>query len=169
MQRKATIEFEQLWHDVAGRVRAYAFSMCRNWSDADDIVQDCYLRALKNWSQFDARGSRKSWLFGIARRACADWFRHNRHSVAVLPAEHLSDCADNSLDKEKNDDAEAVWGAVKELKSEQADVINLRFAAQLSYADISQALGIPLGTVRSRLHRGLKAIRKKIKELENGS
>ena len=169
MQRKATMEFEQLWHEASGRVRAYAFSMCRNWADADDIVQDCYMRALKNWSLFDARASRKSWLLAIARRACADWFRNRRHSVSALPAEQLSECADNTLDKQKNVDVEAVWYAVKNLNSEQSDVINLRFAAQLSYAEISQALGIPLGTVRSRLHRGLKAIRAKIKELENGS
>ena len=127
------------------------------------------MRALKNWSQFDARASRKSWLFAIARRACADWFRHSRHSAVALSAEDLSECADNSVDKKKNDDVEAIWNAVKELKSEQSDVINLRFAAQLSYAEISHALGIPLGTVRSRLHRGVKNIRAKIEELENGS
>jgi len=169
MQSPANTEFEQLWHDAAAKVRAYAFCMCRNWSDADDIVQDCYLRALQNWRLFDARASRRSWLFAIARRACADWFRKNRPATATFEEQNICERTEDDYDKHKTDDIELIWQTIAALETVQAEVIHLRFAAQLSYAEIAQALDIPLGTVRSRLHRGLKAVRAKIEELENGS
>jgi RNA polymerase sigma-70 factor (ECF subfamily) len=143
--------------------------MCRNWSDADDIVQDCYLRALQNWRLFDARASRKSWLFAIARNACTDWFRKNRPAAATLKVQDISERTDDDYDRNTTDDIELVWQTVATLDTSQAEVINLRFAVGLSYAEIAQALDIPVGTVRSRLHRGLKAVRAKIEELENGS
>jgi RNA polymerase sigma-70 factor (ECF subfamily) len=131
------------------------------------MAQDCYLRALRGWGQFDGRASRQAWLFGIARRVCIDWFRRKKRECVVVDSENLDRY--NKVDSERPniDKIEMVWDAVRGLKEEQSQVIHLRFAAKLSYAQIAQALGIPVGTVRSRLHRELKDVKKHIGELEN--
>lgn len=82
---------------------------------------------------------------------------------AAVGLANLDDFESASHERSDADRTEAVWGAVKGLGAEQSHVLHLRFAAGLSYAEIAGALDIPVGTVRSRLHRGLKAIREKIK------
>jgi RNA polymerase sigma-70 factor (ECF subfamily) len=131
------------------------------------MVQNCYLRALRGWEKFDRRGSRQAWLFGIAKRTCADWFRTKKRKDAAVGLANLDDLEGGSLERSDADRTKAVWAAVKGLGAEQGQVIHLRFAAGLSYAEIAGALDIPVGTVRSRLHRGLKAIREKIKDKED--
>ena len=144
------------------------FCACGRWTDADDLVQDCYFRALRGWGQFNGKASRQAWLFGIARRTRADWFRRKSRQGLVLGLDDVDEPAEDS----KTSDAgrlEQVWQSLRGLDDEQSDVIQLRFAGRLSYAEIAQALGIPVGTVRSRLHRGLKAIRKLIEGQNNGA
>ena len=164
MKSRFKTEFDELWAQTAAKMRSYMYCAAGSWTDADDMVQDCYLRALRGWAQFDGRASRQAWLFGIARRTRADWYRKkNRKSVAASVA-NLDDL-DGSLSERSNVDRfERVWDAVGELGAEQGEVVHLRFAADLSYAEIARVLGVPIGTVRSRLHRGLKAIREKIKD-----
>ncbi len=150
-------EFQEFWTRTVGKVRAYMFCACQNWADADDMTQDCYLRVLRGWGQFNGSASREAWLFGIARRTSVDWFRRKKAAAGNL--EELSKISPAEPPDEK---IEKVWDAVGCLNTDQNQVIYMRFAAGLSYAQIAQALGIPVGTVRSRLHRGLKDIRERI-------
>jgi RNA polymerase sigma-70 factor (ECF subfamily) len=169
MRSKFKNEFDELWIQTTNKVRAYMFCACGSWPDADDMLQDCYLRALRGWGKFNGKASRQAWLFGIARRTCADWFRTKKRKGTAVGSVNLDDLEGRVSARSNADGIEAVWGAIKELGAEQSEVIGLRFAADLSYAEIGQTLGIPVGTVRSRLHRGLKAIRQKLKEKEDES
>jgi RNA polymerase sigma-70 factor (ECF subfamily) len=166
MTGDANREFHDFWTQTAGKVRAYMYCASESWADADDMTQDCYLRALRGWRQFDGRASRQAWLFAIARRTRADWFRQKKRESVAATSENLQRL---SQVRERPDAGkiEKVWGAVRNLKAEHSQVIHMRFAAGLSYAEIAQAIGVPIGTVRSRLHRGLKDIREKIGEPEN--
>lgn len=161
-------EFQEFWTLTAGKVRAYMFCACENWADADDMAQDCYLRALRAWGQFDGKASRQAWLFGIARRTRIDWFRRKKRDGLVVSSENLDEFDKVDPDGPNVDSIEKVWDAVRGLNAEQSRAIHLRFAAGLSYAQIAHALEVPVGTVRSRLHRGLKQIRENIGEWENG-
>ena len=161
-------EFRDFWTKTAGKVRAYMFCSCENWTDADDMTQDVYLRALRGWSQFNGKASRQAWLFGIAKRTRSDWFRKKKREKLVFGLDDQDKFDKVVSDSEDIDNIEKVWDMVRELDDEQSQVVHLRFAAGLSYAQISQALGIPIGTVRSRLHRGLKVLQKK-GNWENGT
>lgn len=161
-------EFEQLWSHTSGKVRAYMFCACRNRADANDLVQDCYLRALRGWGQFNGRSSRQAWLFGIARRTRADWFRRKGRRVKTVALDTANEPAED-LRNSPADRLEQVWRSLRNLDDKLGEVIQLRFAAGLSYAEIAHALGTPIGTVRSRLHRALRAIRKDIEGQNNGS
>ncbi len=167
MSSRFKIEFDELWSRTAAHVRAYMFCAAGSWTDADDMVQNCYLRALRGWGQFDGRASREAWLFGIARRTRADWYRTKKRKVTAVGLANPDDLESGSHERSDVERIEAVWAEVKELGTEQGEVVHLRFAAGLSYAEIAGALGIPVGTVRSRLHRGLKAIREKVKGYED--
>jgi RNA polymerase sigma-70 factor (ECF subfamily) len=167
MRSRFKIEFDELWARTAANVRAYMFCAAGSWTDADDMAQDCYLRALRGWGQFDGRASRQAWLFGIARRTRADWYRKKMRKSAAVSMADLDEVDGGLCEREDADRIETVWGAIKDLGAEQSEVVHLRFAAGLSYAEIAGALDIPVGTVRSRLHRGLKAIREKVKGYED--
>jgi len=167
MSSRFKIEFDELWARTAAGVRAYMFCAAGSWNDADDMVQDCYLRALRGWGQFDGKGSRDAWLFGIARRARADWYRKKMQKSAAFSMANMDGLDGGLGEGEDANRIDKVWDAIKELRAEQGEVVHLRFAAGLGYAEIARVLGVPVGTVRSRLHRGLKAIREKVKDKEN--
>ena len=159
-------EFHDFWILTAGKVRAYMYCASASWADADDMTQDCYLRALRGWRQFDGRSSRQAWLFTIARRTRADWFRQKKREIAAVNLQDTERLRQVAAEPNAGN-IEKVWDAVRNLKAEHNQVIHMRFAAGLSYAEIAHALGVPIGTVRSRLHRGLRDIRERIGEQPN--
>ena len=169
MASRLEFEFERFWIETAVRIRVYMFCACENWADADDLAQECYLRALKGWHQFDGQGTRQSWLFQIARRTCSDWFRQKKRKRTFTFSHMAGDVAEPTLERQNTDDVEAIWSNIRGLEPEQSEVIHLRFAAGLSYAEIADVLRIPVGTVRSRLHRGLNSVREQIGKEENGT
>lgn len=160
-------EFGQFWRQTCGKVRAYMFCASSSASDADDLAQECYLRAFRNWNRFDGRGSRQAWLFAIARNTQADWFRKRGRDAHVLERSVEEQASETSAPD--LDDTEALWQAVDRLRDEHREIVHLRFAADLSYDQIAQVLGVPVGTIRSRLHRALKAIREQMEERGNGT
>lgn len=165
MARTFQTEFGQFWRQTCGKVRAYMFCASNSASDADDLAQECYLRAFRNWDRFDGRGSRQAWLFAIARNTQTDWFRKRGRDARVLErgaADRTSEASPPDLDN-----AEALWQAVGRLTAEHREIVHLRFAADLSYDEIARTLNVPVGTVRSRLHRALKAIREQMEEVQN--
>jgi len=158
-------EFARFWEQTWGPVKAYMVCACGNRSDADDLAQECYLRALQNWDRFDGRGSRRGWLFTIARNTRADWLRKQIRETRATKTAGKPEAGEESP-APCSDDVEVVWRAIEGLEAEHREVIYLRFAADLSYAEIAAMLGVPIGTVRSRLHRGLKAVRERTRERE---
>jgi RNA polymerase sigma-70 factor (ECF subfamily) len=167
MKSRFKIEFDELWSLTAANVRSYMYCAAGSWNDADDMLQDCYLRALRGWGQFDGRASREAWLFGIARRTRADWYRKKMRKSAAVSKANMDELDGDFREGEDANRINMVWDAIKELGAEQGEVVHLRFAAGLGYAEIARVLGVPIGTVRSRLHRALKAIREKVKDKED--
>jgi RNA polymerase sigma-70 factor (ECF subfamily) len=161
-------EFQKFWNQSSGRIRAYMFCMCRSWADADDMTQDCFLRAFKAWEQFDGKAGRQAWIWGIAKRTRVDWYRKKQRDTA-LSRKHQDEY--NNVDSSQHDsgDIDKVWDVIKKLSDERGEVIHLRFTAGLSYIQIAETLGVPVGTVRSRLHRSLKDIRNRIGDNKNGT
>ena len=145
------------------------FCACGNATDADDMAQDCCLRALRAWNQFDGKASRQAWLFGIARRTRIDWVRKKIRENTTKESQITKLKKESSAEETDVNNIEKVWQAVKELNDEHSEIMHLRFAAGLSYEQIAHTLEIPVGTVRSRLHRGLKAIKEIVGDWKNGT
>lgn len=167
MTSRSEAEFEKLLGQTSSQVRAYMFCACRNWADADDLAQDCYLRALYGWNQFNGKASRKTWFWVIARRTCAEWFRQKQKQRTMVDLYNVHKFTDDLISS-SSDQLDQIWQCLRSLGKEQSEMIQLRYMDRLSYSDIAQALGIRIGTARSRLHRSLNAIKIQLKDRNDG-
>lgn len=148
--------------DVMYRV---AQSITRNPTDAEDLVQDTLIRAYRAIERFDGRYPR-AWLLTIMRNAQVNRVRRKRPELMRDPDETMSRVADESPD---GADAESqlidqefeapIENALNALPEKFRKVVELVDLNQLSYQEAADALGIPVGTVMSRLHRARRNIR----------
>lgn len=129
----------------------------RNDKDAEDIVQEAYLRALRHFGGFRG-GDARPWLLAIVRNTYYTWFRQNRVPERALDLdEEIYMQTSNDLDPEmqlvREADSEMVRRALQSLSEEFREVIVLREFEELSYKQIADVVKVPVGTVMSRLAR----------------
>ena len=141
--------FEELLADSRGAVERYCKFRLPSISDAEDVFSEVCLSAYRKFSQLRSESSFKPWILGIAKRKCADWYRE-RSKVEEVP---LEDVPENELavERPRHDLREKVLSALDDLSGNDREVLYLYYFAELSQAEISNRLGIPLGTVKSRL------------------
>jgi len=139
------------------RLRRYARAMLGDRAAADDLVQDTLERAWARLHQWRAGSDMRAWLFGIMHNLRVDQLRRPRLATQSLDAD---DCVVPTRPTQ-NDALELrdLESALGQLPDEQREVMLLLALEELSYADIAAALGIPVGTVMSRLSRGRERLR----------
>jgi RNA polymerase sigma-70 factor, ECF subfamily len=135
--------------------------LTRNDQDAEDIAQEACLRAFKYWRGFSGRDCR-SWLLKIVRNTFYSWLRQ-RSVQPVLTVDGETDAnADNVPDPEsaliQNADRDMLRAALEDLAVEFREAIVLRELEGLSYKEIADIAGVPIGTVMSRLARARKRL-----------
>lgn len=144
-----------------------ARSLTRNPHDAEDLVQDTLLRAFNSMAGFDGAHPR-AWLFTILRNTHINRNRRQRpqpfddpHDAESIPETRQSDPSDLVEQSEFRD---AVLAAIAALPEKMRVVVALVDIEQCTYAEVAMALGIPIGTVMSRLHRGRRDIKERLIE-----
>ena len=147
-----------------------ARSLCRSNSDAEDVVQDALLAAYRGIAKFDGRSSLKTWLGRIVmKRSISAWRKNKKHQAAVsLEAVHESiggngRAASGGGGMAAVDQRLDLADVLPALPDEYREIFVLREMQGLSYAEIAAALGIPAGTVDSRLHRARGELRRRLK------
>ena len=145
-------------------LRRYAMSLARRADLADDLVQTTVERAIRASDSFDPSSRLEPWLFRITRNAFIDASRRQRTQgievdVFDIP-EALAD--DGSRAVEARLMLRATQEAMRELPTEQAEILHLICVEELSYAEAAQVLDIPKGTVMSRLSRARLALADKL-------
>jgi RNA polymerase sigma-70 factor (ECF subfamily) len=136
--------------------------LLRDEHDAQDVVQDAALRALRYFEGFSGDDAR-AWLLAIVRNCALDWRRRHRVDERSVP---FDDVAHGSAGAARDADAAAIaWSerarvqrALDELPFEFREVIVLREVQELRYREISDVLGVPIGTVMSRLARARRQL-----------
>jgi RNA polymerase sigma factor (sigma-70 family) len=141
-----------------------------NHEDAEDIVQEAYMRALKFFGSF-RDGDPRSWLLAIVRNTFySEWRRRRSHQdVPFDEAVHVIDSDEppptmGSIDANpaaalsRLQDSRLLNKALEELPAEFREIVILRELEDLSYKEIAQVLGVPIGTVMSRLSRGRRML-----------
>ena len=143
--------------DLLPRLRRFARVITRNVADADDLVQVAVEKALARAAQWRPGSRLDSWMFGITKNAWIDEIRARRRRERVhAPEEAGANVGDASA--AARDIALSVQAAVARLPEEQRMAIALVLVEGLSYKDAAETLGIPIGTLTSRLARGRTAL-----------
>ena len=142
------------------RLRRFACSLTGQVADADDIVQIAIERALGRLDQFQAGTRLDAWLFSIVRNAWIDEARSRARRSRTFVAAELGDQVgeDGESVMHARLEAQDVWTAMQRLPPEQREAIALVCVEGLAYRDAAEVLGVPIGTVTSRLARGREAL-----------
>jgi RNA polymerase sigma-70 factor (ECF subfamily) len=139
--------------ELLPRLRRFARVITRNVADADDLVQASVEKALARAEQWRPGSRVDSWMFGIMKNAWVDEIRARRRRDRVhAPEEAGSKVGDASA--AARDIALSVQAAMERLPEEQRLAVALVLIEGLSYKDAAETLGIPIGTLTSRLARG---------------
>ena len=133
---------------------------------AQDVVQETFLRAWRNPAVLDqAGGSARSWLFTVARRIVIDEWRSARRRPELVTAE-LPERPDTGVDDaERLADRQLVLAALRTLSREHREVLLECYYRGASVAQAARTLGVPEGTVKSRAHYALQALRAAVDDL----
>jgi RNA polymerase sigma-70 factor, ECF subfamily len=148
---------EQAFVDLYRRrhrdVYRFVFAMAKSRSFAQDVTQEVFLNVLENASRFDSgKGSVRAWLFGCARYVTLDRLRLERRWTDDMPPDGAVLGGDERLSTEQR--IERLHAAIARLPPEYREALVLCELHELSYAETAAVLECPVGTVRSRLHRG---------------
>ena len=151
----------------------YAYRMTNNQLDADDLVQETYLRAFRFFHKFERGTNCKAWLFRIMKNLYINNYRKAQKEPGKVDYEEVENFFD-SIRSEKidsNDLQQKVFSnllddelliALNSLQDDFKTVVILCDLEGLSYEEIAEFLNCPVGTVRSRLHRGRKLLQMKL-------
>jgi RNA polymerase sigma-70 factor, ECF subfamily len=160
----------QLYQDHAGALLRYVGGLVGgDLARAEDVVQETLLRAWRNHDRLDeSRGSVRSWLFTVARNIVIDEWRTSRaqHEVAV------AEVPENRDDLDRTDQLLTSWlvaEAVTTLSADHRAVLLECYYRGASVAQAAHRLGIPEGTVKSRTHYALRALRLALQEMGVGA
>jgi len=142
------------------RLRRFACSLTGQVADADDVVQIAIERALGRLDQFQAGTRLDAWMFSIVRNAWIDEARSRARRGRTFVAAELGDDvgADGESAMHARLEAQDVWKAMQQLPEEQRETIALVYVEGLAYREAADVLGVPIGTVTSRLARGREAL-----------
>lgn len=167
--------FEDLTLGFADLLFRVAYARTGNRQDAEDIVQETYLKAFRSFSSYRDGTSMKAWLTQILINTARDRHRHNAHAIATVELdEAMGDGADEQAFAGPEDDLcnheidAELAGALRSMSEPLAVPLILREAYDASYDEIARILGIPIGTVMSRLSRARSALRKRLLPPGNG-
>lgn len=149
---------DSLLRDNYSMIRAVCRRILLNDADADDATQNAMIAIVRGYESFDGRSAFSTWVYRIATNAALDERRRrNRRPLSLFSSDGQQiDIADT-----RNDDQQLAFEATDYLAQGLAQIpeefrvaLVLRDVADLDYEEISQVLGIPIGTVRSRIARG---------------
>ena len=136
--------------------------LTRDDRDAEDVVQEAYLRAFKHFDAFKG-GDARPWLLAIVRNTYYTWIQRNRLPEVSTPFDeetdtHISDVPDPEKLLLQEIDRQILRRALRKLPAEFREVIVLREFEELSYKQIAEVIQVPVGTVMSRLARARKRL-----------
>jgi RNA polymerase sigma factor (sigma-70 family) len=154
----------EIYNRHAAEVHGVALRCLRTHHDAEDVTQQVFVRAWRNRRSFDAgRGTIGAWLQGITRRQIADRLTARTRDAAVAQAAQVAGNSNSRPGGVPEQVIEAVVMAdeLNNLPPQQRTVVRLAFYDDLTHQQIARLTGLPLGTVKSHLRRGLERLRRR--------
>jgi RNA polymerase sigma-70 factor (ECF subfamily) len=155
----------RLYDRFASRIFGLGLVLFRNRTDAEDLVQDTFLKIWRTGSAFDpVRGPLEAWILLSARSLAIDLLRHRSVAARKLSAQpkvsEASDEAGPEWHAEVGDLVRRATEAMASLPQRQRSVLELTYLGQRSTKEVAELMGIPRGTVKSRAHAGIAVLQK---------
>ena len=153
-------------HDAhAGALHSWARRRVADPAEADEVVQETLVRAWRKHEQFDpSRGSERAWLFAIARNVVIDRHRASERRARLVAVPAMA--ADDEPDVERAAETSLVRDALLALSEPHRAVVVATYYDGCSVREAARRLGLPEGTVKSRLHYALRALRAELERRE---
>lgn len=157
------------WDRLLGRYQrplfVFVHELVRREADSLDLVQETFVRAISHLSQLREDARFGSWLFGIAHQLCRRRLRRAWRETTL--EERLDGAVDDSLPAPgellmRDEDARAVFSLLAELPDAQRATLTLHVLEDFSLEEIAAVTGVPVGTVKSRLHHAKRALRERL-------
>ncbi|BBW95781.1 RNA polymerase sigma factor SigX [Geobacillus icigianus] len=162
--------FEQLYEKYHDDLFNFLFYMVRNREQAEDLVQEVYVKVLRSYKRFEGQCSEKTWLLSIARHVAIDFFRKQKRRRQWVGAADWSEeqiSADGPQPEElaiQNEEIQQLYRCLARCTLDQQLVLVLRFIQSLSIAETAEALGWTESKVKTTQHRALKALKHYMEE-----
>jgi RNA polymerase sigma-70 factor (ECF subfamily) len=146
--------FDAWYRETAPRLRIFLRHLLAGPQAAEDVMQDTYTHIWRRPLGFDPdRGTLRAWLYGIARKQAAEWWRRQKPTDPLDPLEF------ENAAPERAEASTVMADLLRQLPAEQRSLLWLREVEGQSYAELAAVLDIPIGTVRSRLFAAREALR----------
>ncbi len=159
--------FDEIVDAYAGRLYGFFRRMLNASPEAEDLVQEVFVRVVKGISQYREEGRFEAWLFRIAGNLVRDRLRLELREDGKGATQGLGDLESRidartvgaAVKLEHGEDADRLQAFLARLPAAEREVILMRYYGELSFAEIAEYTGAPLGTALARAHRGLGKLR----------
>ncbi|MBI3142142.1 MAG: RNA polymerase sigma factor [Bacteroidetes bacterium] len=156
---------KELYDRYASRLLAVCCRYCRNREEAQDVLHEGFIKAVKNLHRFEAKGSLEGWLRKIMVNACLENFRKNKHLVVVDGLDHSPELPVESKALD-NMSANELLELVNALPPGFRVVFNLYVLEGLNHKEIAKELNISIGTSKSQLSRARLALQNMVRRMD---
>ncbi len=157
------------------RLYAYLLRLSRDRDAADDLLQEVFIKVIKKINFYGEREKFSAWLFTVAHHAAMDYFRsgYRRHEESLdaagedgVPLTDMLASREPGPDKilEEGERAAALQAAFDHLSADQREIFLMRHYSGLSFKEIADILGVPIGTVLARMSRAMAKVRTELAE-----
>ncbi len=161
-QRGDRAAFGQLCERYYSMVSVLAYQKIRNRADAEDVVQESFVRAYRAIESLREGEKFPGWVYRITLKICLDHLRKSNRRDPTVPLDeeaHANPSGEGATtDLEAREEHERITGAIDKLPDKYRLVITLRFLDKKSYREIADQLGEPDGTIANRIHRAVKML-----------
>ncbi|MFT3852829.1 MAG: sigma-70 family RNA polymerase sigma factor [Ilumatobacteraceae bacterium] len=151
------VDFEHFYADTCRDALALARALTGSWTDAEDLVQDAYAAAHRNWPKLQAYDEPAAWIRRVLLNRSASRWRRLGREVAALT--RLGGRRETDPDATPDPADGSLWRVVATLPRQQVRVVALYYVADLGVAEIAAELGCSTGTVKTHLSRARAALR----------
>ncbi|MCH6256556.1 RNA polymerase sigma factor [Puniceicoccaceae bacterium K14] len=151
--------FALLVHQHHAKVCNFIYRYTGNKQDAEDLTQDTFVKAFRNFHRYDSKYAFSSWLFTIARRTAYNHFRGKKYNDEL--DFEVIDSSDRPDDlSEKGDESDVLWDLVKTLKKEYREVLMLKYIDDLQVKEIAQVLNKSQTNIKILLFRARNQLKR---------
>ena len=162
--------FEELYRRYARRLKGFFFMQLGGDEElAADATHDVFLRAYEARSRYQEGRKVDTWLFTIAYNICKNHYRSNAYEAQLLASIDAEPVSNQQIEVDLDAAIldEALAQVLNELPAPLHQIFSLHYQEELTIPQIAEIVGVPEGTVKSRLHKTMNIIRKKLKQYEN--